>query len=37
MNIRYHMIFKMLVESECSQICVLKSLHSVWQNHQQVN
>lgn len=30
------MIFKMLVESECSQICVLKSLHSVWQNHQQM-
>jgi hypothetical protein len=31
------MIFKMLVDSEYSQIIVLKSLHEVWKNHQQVN
>jgi hypothetical protein len=30
------MIFKMLVENEESQIVVLKSLHEVWKNHQQV-
>ena len=30
------MIFKMLVENEKSQIAVLKSLHDVWQNHQQM-
>lgn len=33
---KYHMIFKMLVESEKSQIAVLKSLHDVWKNHQQM-
>lgn len=33
---KYHMIFKMLVENEKSQIAVLKSLHDVWQNHQQM-
>ena len=30
------MIFKMLVENEDSQIVVLKALHQVWKNHQQV-
>jgi nuclear cap-binding protein subunit 1 len=34
---KYHMIFKMLVESENSQIAVLKALHDVWQNHQQAS
>lgn len=33
---KYHMIFKMLVEGETSQIAVLKALHEVWQNHQQM-
>lgn len=33
---KYHMIFKMLVENEKSQITVLKALHEVWQNHQQM-
>lgn len=33
---KYHMIFKMLVESEQSQIAVLKALHEVWRNHQQM-
>jgi hypothetical protein len=33
---RYHMIFKMLVDDERSQIAVLKALHDVWKNHQQV-
>jgi nuclear cap-binding protein subunit 1 len=33
---KYHMIFKMLIDSEKSQICVLKALHDVWKNHQQV-
>lgn len=33
---KYHMIFKMLVENEISQIAVLKALHEVWQNHQQM-
>lgn len=30
------MIFKMLVDNEASQLVVLKSLHEVWKNHQQV-
>ena len=30
------MIFKMIVETEESQIIVLKTLHEVWRNHQQV-
>lgn len=30
------MIFKTLVDDEESQICVLKALHEVWRNHQQV-
>jgi hypothetical protein len=30
------MIFKMLVDNEKSQIDVLKALHEVWKNHQQV-
>ena len=34
--LRYHMIFKMLVDNEKSQMIVLKSLHEVWKNHQQV-
>lgn len=30
------MIFKMLVDNEKSQIAVLRALHEVWKNHQQV-
>lgn len=33
---KYHMIFKMLVDSEKSQLVVLKALHDVWRNHQQM-
>ncbi len=33
---RFHMIFKILVETEESQMIVLKTLHEVWKNHQQV-
>jgi nuclear cap-binding protein subunit 1 len=34
---KYHMIFKMLVDDAQSQLVVLKSLHEVWRNHQQVS
>ena len=33
---KYHMIFKMLVDSEKSQLVVLHSLHDVWKNHRQM-
>jgi len=33
---KFHMIFKMIVETEESQIIVLKTLHEVWRNHQQM-
>jgi len=33
---KYHMIFQMIVDSEESQLVVLKSLHEVWKNHQQM-
>lgn len=33
---KYHMIFKMLVDSEKSQLIVLHALHDVWKNHRQM-
>jgi nuclear cap-binding protein subunit 1 len=30
------MIFKMIVDNESAQITVLKALHQVWKNHQQM-
>ncbi|CAF0760628.1 unnamed protein product, partial [Brachionus calyciflorus] len=33
---KYHMIFKMLVDSEKCQLVVLEALHDVWKNHQQI-
>ena len=34
---KYHMIFKMVIDNEVSQIQVLKAVHDVWKNHQQVS
>jgi nuclear cap-binding protein subunit 1 len=33
---KYHMIFKMIVDNENSQLVVLSALHQVWKHHQQV-
>lgn len=34
---KYHMIFKMLIDNEDSQLVALTALYDTWKNHQQVN
>ncbi|KAJ1532147.1 hypothetical protein ONE63_000771 [Megalurothrips usitatus] len=33
---KFHYVFKTLAESEEAQICILRNLFSLWQNHQQM-
>lgn len=33
---KFHMIFKMIIETEDQQLIVLKTLHEIWKNRQQM-
>jgi nuclear cap-binding protein subunit 1 len=33
---KYHTIFKILFDNENSQLVILKALHEIWKNHQQM-
>ncbi|KAL1117702.1 hypothetical protein AAG570_004017 [Ranatra chinensis] len=33
---KYNQVFKLLADSEEAQLCILRSIHELWRNHQQM-